>query len=146
MKSIPSASILLLVALLSNSSGPSHAQQEEGLFTIGTAVRGRVYHPVGNAICRFVNAGRERHGLRCLAEPSAGSVDNVGALRSGERAYGIVQSDVQHAALTGHGRFAKLDGYQASQRTYSGWLSNSKANSYVAGLLSATGACPAGDG
>jgi TRAP-type uncharacterized transport system substrate-binding protein len=90
--------LLLLVAVLSTSSAQGQTQ-EPGLFTIGTAARGGVYHPVGNAICRFVNAERERHGLRCLVAPSVGSVANIEALRSGEWAYVIVQSDVQEKAL-----------------------------------------------
>ena len=38
--------------------------------------------------------------------PSAGSVENIKALRAGEWAYVIVQSDVQHATLTGQKQFA----------------------------------------
>jgi uncharacterized protein len=106
MKAIASsAGVFLLLVVALSMSAVMGQTQEPGLFTIGTAARGGVYYPVGSAICRFVNAGRERHGLRCLVAPSAGSVANIGALRSGEWAYVIVQSDVQHAAFTGHNQF-----------------------------------------
>ena len=79
--------------------------QDDRLITIATAGHGGVYLPTGNAICRLVNAERERHGIRCLARASAGSVENIEALRKGERSYAIVQSDIQNAALKGSRQF-----------------------------------------
>jgi uncharacterized protein len=81
------------------------AGQEERIVTIATAGHGGVYLPAGNAICQFVNAERERHHIRCLADASAGSIENIEALRKGECAYAIVQSDVQDAALRGSRQF-----------------------------------------
>jgi uncharacterized protein len=83
------------------------AGQEDRIVTIATAGRGGVYLPAGNAICRLVNAERERHGIRCIARTSAGSVENIEALREGERAYAIVQSDIQNAALEGSRQFER---------------------------------------
>ena len=45
-----------------------------------------------------------------MAEPSAGSVANIAALRAGERQYAIVQSDVLDAAYRGRGEFTAAGG------------------------------------
>jgi uncharacterized protein len=83
------------------------AGQDDNIVTIATAGHGGVYLPAGNAICRLVNAERERHGIRCVARASAGSVENIEALRTGERTYAIVQSDIQNAALEGSRQFER---------------------------------------
>jgi hypothetical protein len=93
-----------VVAVVLGATG-APAAREPTIVTIATAKHGGAYLPVGDAICRFVNAGRERHGLLCLPKTSAGSVDNIRALRTGQRHYAIVQSDVQHAAYAGAGPF-----------------------------------------
>jgi TRAP transporter TAXI family solute receptor len=96
---------VMAVALLSGAQAT--AGQDDNIVTIATAGHGGVYLPAGNAICRLVNAERERHGIRCIARASAGSVENIEALRTGERAYAIVQSDIQNAALKGSRQFAR---------------------------------------
>jgi TRAP transporter TAXI family solute receptor len=96
--------LTLTIALL--GGGSSYAADEGQVFTIGTALRGGIYLPAGESICRLVNAHRVESGLRCLAAPSAGSVANVAALRTGERQYAIVQSDVLDAAYHGRHGFA----------------------------------------
>lgn len=80
--------------------------QDERLTTIATAGHGGVYLPVGQAICQLLNRERERHRIRCLARPSAGSIENVAALRAGERDYAVIQSDLQDAALAGRRQLA----------------------------------------
>jgi TRAP transporter TAXI family solute receptor len=55
-----------------------------------------------------VHLERARHGIRCLARASAGSIENLEALRRGERDYAIVQSDLQNAALEGSRQFARV--------------------------------------
>jgi uncharacterized protein len=82
------------------------AGQEGSIVTIATAGRGGVYLPAGNAICQFVHMERVRHRIRCLARASAGPVENLEALRKGERDYAIVQSDLQNAALEGSRQLA----------------------------------------
>jgi hypothetical protein len=72
-----------------------------------------VYFPVGVAVCRLVNEGRRQHGIRCAAEPSAGSVANIEALRSSEVDLAIVQSDVQADALRGLDGAAPFDDLSA---------------------------------
>ncbi len=76
------------------------------LVSIGTGGKTGVYYLVGGAICDLVNARRWETGVRCLAEPSDGSVANLRDVRSGARTFGIVQSDTQHDALFGTGAFA----------------------------------------
>lgn len=108
----------LLAAILWLASPPAGAQ-EQGLITIATAERGGVYHPVGNAVCRLVNARRDRHGLRCLAKPSAGSVQNIETLAAGEGYYAIVQSDLEQAAREGTGRFAGAQPFPGLRSVFS---------------------------
>lgn len=79
--------------------------QDQQFFTIGTGGVTGVYYPTGGAICRLVNAGRADHGLRCSVESTGGSVFNTRTIREGELDFGVVQSDVQAAAISGTGAF-----------------------------------------
>lgn len=81
------------------------AVQAQQFFTIGTGGVTGVYYPTGGAICRLVNAGRADHGLRCSVESTGGSVFNTRTIRQGELDFGVVQSDVQAAAIAGTGAF-----------------------------------------
>lgn len=84
--------------------GAAVAQQQ--FVTIGTGGVTGVYYPTGGAICRLVNKGRKEHGIRCSVESTGGSVYNTRTIRQGELDFGIVQSDVQAAAVSGTGKFA----------------------------------------
>ena len=66
-----------------------------------------MYYPEAGAICRLINRDRAHHGLRCLVEPTVGSVANLDALRSGDGQLAIVQSRVLAQAVQGEGAFAK---------------------------------------
>ncbi|MEM7072309.1 MAG: TAXI family TRAP transporter solute-binding subunit [Pseudomonadota bacterium] len=88
---------------------PAHAQQQ--FITIGTGGVTGVYYPTGGAICRLVNKGRKDHGIRCSVESTGGSVYNTRTIRQGELDFGVVQSDVQSAALSGTGAFADDGAY-----------------------------------
>lgn len=81
---------------------PAAAQD---FFTIGTGGVTGVYYPTGGAICRLVNQDGDDHALRCSVQATAGSVYNIEAIRSGELAFGIAQSDVQYDAFKGTGSF-----------------------------------------
>src|SRR6056297_3351694 len=81
--------------------------QDQQFFTIGTGGVTGVYYPTGGAICRLVNAGRADHGLRCSVESTGGSVFNTRTIRQGELDFGVVQSDVQAAAIAGTGAFTE---------------------------------------
>lgn len=97
---------LALVLVLALAAAPGGAQ-EARLVRMGAASLAGAYFPVGVAICRLVNEDRRQHGIRCAAQPSAGSVANIRALRADEIDLAIVQSDVQAAALDGSGTFAE---------------------------------------
>ena len=80
--------------------------QDQRFITIGTGGVTGVYYPTGGAICRLVNKDRKEHGIRCSVESTGGSVYNVRTIRQAELDFGVVQSDVQAAALSGEGAFA----------------------------------------
>lgn len=83
------------------------AQADTSLFSIGTGEVAGVYYPAGGAICKLVNKGRKSHGMRCVADSTEGSIENLTALRAGEIDFGLVQSDWQSHALSGVERFAE---------------------------------------
>lgn len=87
------------VAATMGLAGAASAQQT--FITIGTGGVTGVYYPTGGAICRLVNKGRKEHGIRCSVESTGGSVYNTRTIREGELDFGIVQSDVQSAAMDG---------------------------------------------
>lgn len=72
---------------------------------IGTASPTGIYYPLGGSICRLLNLGTSRHGLRCAEEPSSGAVTNIESLRRGRLDIGIVPSDVLADAVAGQGSF-----------------------------------------
>jgi uncharacterized protein len=77
------------------------------LVSIGTGSKTGVYYVAGGAICTLVDDRRWETGVRCLAEPSDGSIANLRDIRSGRRTFGIVQSDWLDAAVHGTGIFAE---------------------------------------
>ena len=94
------AGLLLALALPAAGADPA-------LVSIGTGGKTGVYYLVGGAICDLVNRGRWETGVRCLAEASDGSIENLREVRSGARTFGIVQSDWQFHAVNGTGVFAE---------------------------------------
>jgi TRAP transporter TAXI family solute receptor len=95
-------------ALLSVTEERPPPQMADRFLVIATGGEGGVYYPVGNAICKLLNAERADHGLRCSARTTAGSFYNVEALRRGEAEYALVQSDWQFHAVRGAGRSQPL--------------------------------------
>ena len=81
------------------------AQAQQTFITIGTGGVTGVYYPTGGAICRLVNKDRKEHGVRCSVESTGGSVYNTRTIRAGELDFGVVQSDVQSAAIAGERAF-----------------------------------------
>ena len=84
------------------AAAPSFA--EGSFITIGTGGVTGVYYPTGGAICRLVNKGRKKHGVRCSVESTGGSVYNINAIRSGDLDMGVAQSDWQYHAYNGTGK------------------------------------------
>jgi TRAP transporter TAXI family solute receptor len=93
-----------LAAVLLALAWPA-AGLEPTLVSIGTGGRTGVYYLAGGAICELVDDRRWETGVRCVAEASDGSIENLRDVRSGARTFGIVQSDWQHHAVHGTGAF-----------------------------------------
>ena len=74
--------------------------------TVGTGDVTSVYYHGGGGVCALVNAGRSDHQIRCTVASSAGSVENINALRRGERDFGFAQSDIAQQAYKGAGAFS----------------------------------------
>jgi TRAP transporter TAXI family solute receptor len=79
------------------------AAQDVAFIGIGTGAVSGVYYPAGGAICRVVNRGRIDHGLRCAAEVTAGSIENIRGVQDGTLDFAIVQSDIAFTAANGNG-------------------------------------------
>ena len=94
----------LVAAGMAGVSAPAVAQQSK-FITVGTGGIVGVYYPLGGAICRFVNAGRKDHGLRCTVESTGGSVFNINSVMSGDMDIGFAQSDTQFHAMNGMNAF-----------------------------------------
>ncbi|HXP95847.1 MAG TPA: TAXI family TRAP transporter solute-binding subunit [Telmatospirillum sp.] len=98
----------LVVLVVLWSLGPLAAEADEGrLLTVESGDISGMFYPEAGAICRLVNKDRSRHGLRCVVEPTAGSVANLAALRNGDGQLAIVQSRILAQAVNGDGAFAK---------------------------------------
>ncbi len=85
---------------------------EKRFINIGTGGSSGVYFQVGQSLCRLLHkeaavARREGrgNGIRCTAPATGGSIYNVGQIAEGEIDFGIAQSDVQHDAYFGKGKF-----------------------------------------
>ena len=73
--------------------------------SLGTASINGAYYPLGAALSRLFNSHLK--DVVAIAEPTGGSVTNIGYLRSGDLALALVQSDVAYAAFHGRGPFDK---------------------------------------
>lgn len=112
--------LTLGVAVISAMSAFTAAQaQDQRFITIGTGGVTGVYYPTGGAICRLVNANRKENGLRCSVESTGGSVYNARTIRQGELTFGVIQSDVQSAAVEGTGAFADEKPYTELRALFS---------------------------
>lgn len=97
----------------------TNAQAQQTFITIGTGGVTGVYYPTGGAICRLVNKDRKSHGVRCSVESTGGSVYNTRTIREGELDFGVVQSDVQSAALEGVRAFENDQPYKDLRAVFS---------------------------
>lgn len=100
-------SLCTVVTALAMTMSSTTTAQAEDFITIGTGSTAGLYFPMGTAICRLLNKERRRHGIRCTAEPSVGSVGNLQALREGKIDFAIVQSDWQARATQGTPELAR---------------------------------------
>ncbi len=96
----------LLCMVLPGLLLPAYSQTQP--LQIGTGSVTGVYYPAGGAICRLLNKYQPTRLVHCTVDASGGSLDNLQGLREGKYQVGIVQSDIQQAALTGEGGFAEI--------------------------------------
>ncbi|HBV75210.1 MULTISPECIES: TAXI family TRAP transporter solute-binding subunit [Vibrio] len=95
-------------------------QAEERVYiTIGTGAVTGVYYPAGSSICKLINKGRLKHHIRCSVESTAGSVDNINALRMGKMDAVISQSDWQYQAFKGNSDFKSDSPYTNMRALFS---------------------------
>ncbi|WP_251978111.1 TAXI family TRAP transporter solute-binding subunit [Salinicola avicenniae] len=94
-----SAHLLGAIAVWIASVSDAHAGEALRLGTGGAA---GVYLPEGRAICQRY---QETTGKACQALSTGGSIYNAQGVRTGDLDVGIVQSDIQYAALRGEGEF-----------------------------------------
>ena len=89
-------------------SGGAHAAKEK-FITIGTGGQTGVYFVVGQSICKLVNRNTDKHGIKCTAPSTGGSIANINAIKAGNQDMGVAQSDWQYHAYNGTSKF-KDDG------------------------------------
>lgn len=99
--------------------GTAAQAQDQTFITIGTGGVTGVYYPTGGAICRLVNKDRKEHNVRCSVESTGGSVYNTRTIRNGELDFGVVQSDVQTAAIAGARAFDGDEPYEGLRSVFS---------------------------
>ena len=87
--------------------------------SIGTGGVTGVYYPTGGAICRLVNKDRKKHGIRCSAESTGGSIYNINTIRSGELEFGVAQSDWQYHAYRGTSKFKDAGAFKKLRAVFS---------------------------
>ncbi|MBA5778280.1 TAXI family TRAP transporter solute-binding subunit [Stappia sp. F7233] len=85
--------------------GSGSALAQETFITIGTGGQTGVYYVVGQSICRLVNRGTGEHNIKCTAPSTGGSIDNINAIKNGDRQMGVAQSDWQYHAYNGTSKF-----------------------------------------
>jgi hypothetical protein len=97
--------------------GTASAQQQ--FISIGTGGVTGVYYPTGGAICRLVNKGRKKHGIRCSAESTGGSIYNINTIRANELEFGVAQSDWQYHAYNGTSKFKDKGKFEKLRAVFS---------------------------
>jgi len=112
LTSISAFALAIAVGVTLFPTDSAYAQQKRRFITIGTGGPTGVYFVVGNAICRMVHKeaaeGRKKgrkHGIRCSAPSTAGSVYNINNIKAGELDFGVAQSDWQYHAYNGTSKF-----------------------------------------
>lgn len=87
--------------------------------SIGTGGVTGVYYPTGGAICRLVNKDRKKHGIRCSAESTGGSIYNINTIRAGELEFGVAQSDWQYHSYNGTSKFKDQGAFKKLRAVFS---------------------------
>ncbi|MGI9480289.1 MAG: TAXI family TRAP transporter solute-binding subunit [Hyphomicrobiaceae bacterium] len=108
-----------LAVAASAALGAGTAMAQQKFISIGTGGVTGVYYPTGGAICRLVNKGRKKHGIRCSAESTGGSIYNINTVRSGELEFGVAQSDWQYHAYNGSSKFKDKGAFKKLRAVFS---------------------------
>jgi TRAP transporter TAXI family solute receptor len=111
------ASIAVVAALASGSCAAGAAEMR--FISVGTGGVTGVYYPAGGAICRLVNGGAKRHGIRCTVESTGGSVSNLNGIRTHRLDFGLVQSDWQYYAYKGDSSFRETGPFTELRSVFS---------------------------
>ena len=101
------ASLAAAFALAAALCAPHAAEAAARRLAIATGGVTGVNYSIGRALCRLMNADGARTGIRCAAERTRGSGDNLARLRKGAAELAIVQSDAAWHAYRGTGVFAE---------------------------------------
>ncbi|MFA5489314.1 MAG: TAXI family TRAP transporter solute-binding subunit [Candidimonas sp.] len=113
----PALHVAAGIALALSLATPAVAQKK--VLAIGTGGMTGVYYAAGGSICRLLNKNRHRHGMRCMAQSTGGSVANAKDIADGKLEFGIVQSDVSYNAYMGLGQFAGSKPYSNLRSLFS---------------------------
>ncbi len=113
------ASIAATAVMVMGAAEDGARAAEQKFITIGTGGVTGVYYPTGGAICRLVNKGRKKHGVRCSVESTGGSVYNLNTIRAGELDMGVAQSDWQYHAYNGTSKFKDAGPFKGLRAVFS---------------------------
>ncbi len=109
----------LAVSIAATFGGGEARAAEEKFVTIGTGGQTGVYFVVGQSICKLVNRDGSKHGIKCTAPSTGGSIDNINSVRSGARNMGVAQSDWQYNAYNGTSKFKDQGAYKDLRAVFS---------------------------
>jgi len=119
MKFKKTLAVSAAVAGLAAGAGMSTGVSAAEFITIGTGGVTGVYYPTGGAICRLVNKGKKKHGVRCSVESTGGSVYNINTIRAGELDMGVAQSDWQYHSYHGTSKFKSQGPFKELRAVFS---------------------------
>lgn len=117
-RSISQRGLVAALVALALAAVTATAWAAQSFITVGTGNVTGVYYRAGGGVCELVNAGRADHQIRCTVASTAGSVDNINALRQGERAFGFAQADLAQQAYNGSGTFADTEGFSGLRSVF----------------------------
>jgi hypothetical protein len=116
---IVAAAAVLLIAGVSSACGTRSAEWEDSRYEIAGGGSNGVYYAYGAEIARELT---ESLGIRVAAAETAGSVDNLLRVSSGEALLGFAQGDAAADAVAGAGAFDEVLPVQAVARLYDEYL------------------------
>lgn len=101
------------------AAGTPAMAAEEKFITIGTGGQTGVYFVVGQSICKLVNRNTSKHGIKCTAPSTGGSIANINAIKAGNQDMGVAQSDWQYHAYNGSAKFEADGAYKDLRAVFS---------------------------